>query len=372
MANPTDPEDQDSINNKIKSEDNFSHVQATEKRVFVGLLILVSLLFLYLLKPFFNAIFWAGVIGIMFSPLQMRLTKKWQSQNLAALTTLAVCLLLGIFPSLLILSSLFRESVDLFHRIQSGEIDPSLFIDHIREGFPIVQELFESLNIDLGMVKERLSSAAIAASQFLAQNTIAIGQNTVQFFVSLGITIYLTFFILRDGPWLVALIIKALPLGDQREHQLKDKLVEVTRATVKGSLVVAIVQGSLGGIIFGILGIPGSVLWGVVMTLLSLIPVVGAGLVWGPVAVYLFAVGQWEQGLILTLFGAGVIGLVDNILRPILVGRDTKLPDYIVLLSTLGGFALFGMSGFVLGPVVAAVFVASWDIFMLESEELKQ
>jgi predicted PurR-regulated permease PerM len=222
------------------------------------------------------------------------------------------------------------------------------------------------------MVKERLSSAAIAASQFLAQNTIAIGQNTVQFFVSLGITIYLTFFILRDGPWLVALIIKALPLGDQREHQLKDKLVEVTRATVKGSLVVAIVQGSLGGIIFGILGIPGSVLWGVVMTLLSLIPVVGAGLVWGPVAVYLFAVGQWEQGLILTLFGAGVIGLVDNILRPILVGRDTKLPDYIVLLSTLGGFALFGMSGFVLGPVVAAVFVASWDIFMLESEELKQ
>jgi predicted PurR-regulated permease PerM len=102
------------------------------------------------------------------------------------------------------------------------------------------------------------------------------------------------------------------------------------------------------------------------MTLLSLIPVVGAGLIWAPVAIYLFAVGEWVDGLILTAFGAGVIGLVDNALRPILVGRDTKLPDYMVLLSTLGGFAVFGMNGFVIGPLVAALFVAFWEIFMRE------
>jgi predicted PurR-regulated permease PerM len=144
------------------------------------------------------------------------------------------------------------------------------------------------------------------------------------------------------------------------------KFAEVTRATVKGNLVVAAVQGALGGIIFWILGIPGPFLWGVVMFLLSLIPMVGAGLIWAPVALYLFAAGQWIEGLVLTGFGIGVIGLVDNVLRPILVGRDTKLPDYIVLMSTLGGFVLFGMNGFVIGPLIAALFVTVWEIFIRE------
>jgi len=144
------------------------------------------------------------------------------------------------------------------------------------------------------------------------------------------------------------------------------KFAEVTRATVKGNLVVAAVQGTLGGLIFWVLGIPGAFLWGVVMTLLSLIPVVGAALIWLPVAVYLFATGNWVHGTILFAFGAGVIGLVDNVLRPVLVGRDTKLPDYMVLLSTLGGFVLFGMNGFVIGPLIAALFVTFWDIFVRE------
>lgn len=145
-----------------------------------------------------------------------------------------------------------------------------------------------------------------------------------------------------------------------------DKFSEVTRATVKGNLIVAVAQGSLGGLIFWILDIPGPVLWGVVMTVLSMIPVVGAGLIWAPVAIYLFAIGEWVDGAILAGFGAFVIGLVDNILRPILVGRDTKLPDYVVLLSTLGGFSLFGINGFVIGPLIAALFLTFWEIFILE------
>ena len=193
-----------------------------------------------------------------------------------------------------------------------------------------------------------------------------LGQGTLQFFISLALMIYLAFFMLRDGPQLIGKLVHALPLGDERERRLFDKLAEVIRATVKGNLAVAAVQGTLGGLIFWALGIPGAFLWGVVMTLLSLIPVVGAGLIWLPVAIYLFATGEWVKGLILFGFGAAVIGLVDNVLRPILVGRDTKLPDYIVLLSTLGGFALFGISGFVIGPLVAAMFVTFWDIFASE------
>jgi predicted PurR-regulated permease PerM len=206
----------------------------------------------------------------------------------------------------------------------------------------------------------------MSASRFVAQNAVQLGQGTMQFFVGLGLMLYVAFFMLRDGQNLINLLVRALPLGDEREHLLFAKFAEVARATVKGNLVVAMVQGALGGIIFSILGIPGALLWGVVMTVLSLIPVVGAGLIWAPVALYLFAVGQWVDALILTLYGAIVIGLADNILRPLLVGRDTKLPDYIVLLSTLGGFAVFGMNGFVIGPLVASLFVAFWGIFMRE------
>jgi len=137
----------------------------------------------------------------------------------------------------------------------------------------------------------------------------------------------------------------------------------VARATVKGTLVIGLVQGFLGGVIFAILGIQGAVFWGVVMAILSLLPAIGAGLVWGPAAIFLLVAGQWIKGLILVAFGVLVISMVDNLLRPVLVGRDTKMPDYLVLLSTLGGLSLVGISGFILGPVIAALFIALWQMY---------
>jgi predicted PurR-regulated permease PerM len=181
--------------------------------------------------------------------------------------------------------------------------------------------------------------------------------------------VYLAFFLLRDGSALVELIIRALPLGDERERLLFAKFAEVTRATVKGNLLIAIIQGALGGLIFWILGISGALLWGVVMAIVSLLPAVGAALVWVPAAIYLAAIGDIFEAAILTTFGVVVIGLADNLLRPVLVGRDTKLPDYIVLLSTLGGIVMFGVNGFVMGPLVAALFMAFWGIFIREFSE---
>lgn len=337
-----------------------------ERRTFLLLLLLVSLAFILLLKPFFNAIFWACVIGILFFPLNQRLVRKWQRPNVAALATLGITMLVAVVPALFIIASFVQEGAEIYQRIQSGEINPAQYVERIRDGLPAVQQFTERFNIDLTTVKEQLSNAAISLSQFAASNAVQIGQNTLQFFVSLGLMLYVAFFMLRDGNRLTDLLIRALPIGDDRERQLFRKFTEVTRATIKGNLVVAAIQGSLGGIVFAILGIPGAVLWGVVMTVLSLIPVVGAGLIWVPVAIYLFAIGNWGEALVLTGFGALVIGLVDNVLRPILVGRDTKLPDYLVLLSTLGGFVLFGINGFVIGPLVAALFVAFWQIFMQE------
>ncbi|MCG5516092.1 MULTISPECIES: AI-2E family transporter [unclassified Ectothiorhodospira] len=338
---------------------------ALERRAFIILLLLVTGLFLYLMKPFFGAVLWACIIGVLFHPVQMRLESHWgRRPNLTALTTLTLCVIMVIIPVLFVLGSFLREGASLYQALETGKIDPGAYVDRIREAFPVIQNLLDRLQVDVASLKERLADTALTTSGLIAQNTLQVGRNTLQFFVSLGLMLYLTFFLLRDGEKLLRLIERALPIGDERERLLFARFSEVARATVKGNLVVATIQGTLGGLIFWILGIPGALLWGVVMILLSLIPVVGAGLIWAPVAIYLFAVGDWVQGLILTIFGAGVIGLVDNILRPILVGRDTKLPDYVVLLSTLGGIVTFGLNGFVIGPLIAVLFTAFWGIFM--------
>lgn len=338
-----------------------------EKNFFLLLLVLVTLLFLFLLKPFWGSIFWACIMALIFSPLNDRLLAIFgNKRNLASSATLSICVVLLIAPMIFVGASFFQEGVALYQRLQSGDLDLGARIERVREAFPAVQNFLERINLDLETVKDQLSGAALTVTQFIAKNAVQLGQGTVEFFVALSLMLYVAFFLLRDGKSLVSLLVRALPLGDEREHLLLAKFAEVTRATVKGNLLVAAAQGTLGGMIFWLLGIPGALLWGVVMTLFSLIPVVGAGLIWGPVAIYLLAVGEWLEGLILFVFGAAVIGLIDNLLRPVLVGRDTKLPDYVVLLSTLGGFALFGMNGFVLGPLVAALFMAFWEIFMRE------
>lgn len=338
-----------------------------EDRSFLFLLLLVTIAFGLLMKPFFSAILWAVLLAIIFAPIQQRLERSFPKRsNLTALLTLISIVLIVIIPLSIIASMLAKEGALLYQRVSSGEINVQLWIDKARESQPFITKLAERFNIDLADLKQQLSTAAVAASKYLATQAFSIGQGYVQFALSFVIMLYLTFFFLRDGRKLTQLIIHALPLGNERELLLFRKFAEVARATVKGNLLVAIAQGSLGGFIFWVLGIQGVVLWAVVMTILSLLPAVGSALVWVPAAIYLLVMGHMWQGIILILFGTFVIGLVDNILRPILVGRDTKLPDYLVLLSTLGGIALFGLNGFVVGPVIAALFLAFWQIFMQE------
>jgi predicted PurR-regulated permease PerM len=188
-----------------------------------------------------------------------------------------------------------------------------------------------------------------------------VGQNTLDFVVSTFLMLYVLFFLLRDGHELFARIKQAMPLDNELQRDLFGKFADVIRATIKGNIVVAVVQGALGGLIFWVLGIGAAVFWGVVMAFLSLLPVVGTALVWLPAAIYLLVTGAVWQGLVLIGFGVLVIGLVDNVLRPFVVGKDIKMPDYVVLISTLGGMATFGFNGFVIGPVIAAMFMAVWD-----------
>ncbi|MBO6850310.1 MAG: AI-2E family transporter [Marinobacter sp.] len=341
-----------------------------ETRTFLALLVGVSLAFFLLMKPFFGPIFWAVAIALIFHPVREAVARKLGDRpNSVALLTLSICMVIVVIPVVLLVTSLVAEGLGLYQKIQNGEIRPGEYIDRVNQSFPAIEAFLAQFGIDFSEMRDRAVNAFLGGSQFLAKQALGLGQNTFQFFLGLALMVYLAFFLLRDGRKLVELLIRALPLGDARERLLFAKFAEVTRATVKGNLLIAIIQGALGGLIFWILGITGALLWGVVMAIVSLIPAIGASLVWVPVAIYLAAVGDLVPAAVLTAYGAIVIGLADNVLRPIFVGRDTKLPDYIVLLSTLGGIVMFGINGFVMGPLVAALFMAFWGIFIREFSE---
>ena len=337
-----------------------------QNKVFLLLLALVTIAFGAILWQFHGAVFWGVILAILFAPLHRKLLRRMpRRRNLAALCTLGLCLIVVILPMTAITVSLAQEATIIYERMRSGQLNFGLYLQQVIAALPAwAANLLDRLNLTtVGELQQKFSSVAVQASQFVATQALSIGQNTLKFIVSFGIMLNLLFFLLRDGSSLALRIGQATPLDETHKRQLVSKFTTVIRATVKGNIVVAASQGALGGLIFWILGIQGPVLWGVSMAFLSLLPAVGAGLIWVPVAIYFLATGAVWQGVVLTAFGVGVIGLVDNVLRPILVGKDTKMPDYVVLISTLGGMALFGLTGFVIGPVIAALFIASWDLF---------
>ena len=344
------------------------------KRAFILLLIAVTLGFGLVLQEYAVAIFWGVTFAIVFAPLHRKLLERMpQKPTLAALATLLISLVMVILPLVLISLSLIKETAAIYDRINSGNLSAGSYVEQVFNALPSwMTPWMNKLHLGtLAEIQNKLSNIALQVSKLAATKAVGLGQNTLGFIVGFGVMLYLIFFLLRDGKALVARIWAATPLAPDHKRELATKFITVIRATVKGNLAVAAAQGALGGLIFWILGIQGAVLWAVVMAFLSLLPAVGAGLVWGPVAIYFFATGEVTKGVILAAYGVVVIGLVDNVLRPLLVGKDTKMPDYVVLISTLGGMALFGLSGFVLGPAIAALFMAAWELFtsMQEQEE---
>ena len=337
-----------------------------EDKVFLFLVLGVSLAFLWILRPYAGAILWGTVLAIVFAPLNRHLrVRLGQRRSVAAIVTLMVIVVLVLLPVALIVQSLVDEGTGVYARIQSGQLDVNAWFRQVYAALPdwAVGLLERRRLTNLEAVQARLTGALTSAAQLIGSKALTLGQNTFEFVVALFVMLYLLFFLLRDGDVLSRRIRGAIPLQAERQRNLAARFATVIRATIKGNLVVALVQGALGWLIFLILGVGAPVLLGVLIALLSLLPAVGAPVVWAPVAIYLFATGQIWQAATLAAFGALVIGSADNILRPILVGKDTKLPDYVVLISTLGGIAVFGVNGFVIGPVIAALFVAVWEIF---------
>lgn len=333
---------------------------------FYLLLFAVSIALCFILAPFFNTVFWGTILAIIFQPVQRwLLIKTRRRQNLSALITLMLCIVIVILPLTLLVGTLIQEGAFLYERLKTGQLNPGGYFDQAVHALPSsLQRLLGRFGLmHISGLQSKLTAGAAAISQFVATQAFSIGQNTIQFLISFGVMLYLFFFLVRDGREISRLIREAIPLDEERKQHLMRKFTTVVRATIKGNVAVALVQGGLGGVAFWVLDIQGALLWGVLMTFLSLLPAIGAALIWGPVAVYFLISGELAKGLALAAFCAVVIGMVDNVLRPILVGKDTRLPDWVVLISTLGGLSLLGINGFVIGPLIAALFLSCWEIF---------
>jgi predicted PurR-regulated permease PerM len=332
----------------------------------MGLRLLVALATLGMVAvvlPFYGAVLWAAILGLVFGPVQRAVQQRLGGRrNLAAALTLLGVALVVVLPLLALAVSL---AVQLAQAVQSGQIDVPGMLQGAFNALPDpAASLLAHFGIgDVNDLRARIEASAGRAAQFFAGHMLTLGQSTLEFVVQLFVSLYVAFFMLRDGDKLSGQVWAALPLRDGDKRELRERVSAVVRATVKGNLVVALVQGALGGIALAVLGIPGALLAGALMAVVSLLPAVGAALVWGPIAIYLLATGALWQGIALAVFGTVVIGLIDNLLRPVLVGRDTRLPDWLVLVTTIGGIALIGLNGFVLGPLVGTLFLAGWGIY---------
>lgn len=339
---------------------------AIERAFLLLFLAASSIAFAWLIGPFIGSILWGVIAAILFTPLNRRLLAMApKRRNLAATATLLVIVAVAVIPAMLLGAALLSQASATYGQFQSGQIDIGRgFVEAERHLPQIARDWLADLGLsDFTAVRERIGRGVASSFQSLAGQAFNVGQSAFAFFLSLGVMLYLTFFLLRDGRELTAIIERRLPLAVDHRRLLVSRFVAVVRATIKGSLVVAILQGLIGGVVFWSLGIGGALLWGVAMGIFSLFPAIGTAFIWVPVTVYLLGTGDLWRGGALFLCGFFIISSVDNIVRPIMVGRDARMPDYVVLIATLGGFALMGFNGFVIGPVIAALFMAAWEIF---------
>ena len=339
--------------------------QRVENGGLILLLGLVTIGLTLVVSNYFSALLWAALAGVLFQPLFHRLLERWPGRrNLSAAMTLVTITFAVIIPALIIGTMVVEQASGVYGQLRTGQINFARYFQQVYDALPDRMQGMLG-NAGLGTferVQIRLSDVVSNSASMLTQRALAIGANAAAFLLSFGVGLYVTFFLVRDGEALGAQVVRALPLEPTVAERVATGFVTVVRATLKGSGLVALAQGALGAITFWIVGLPAALLWGMLMAIAGLLPAIGPAIIWGPVAIYLFATGAiWEGGLVIAS-GVLVIGLADNILRPILVGRDAGIPDWLVLVTTLGGIELMGLSGIVVGPLAGALFIISWRI----------
>lgn len=342
--------------------------QRARQRFIFWLVVVASIAFLWIARAMLLPLLWAVIFAVLLAPLNVELRRGLRGRRgPAAGFTVLIFITLVLVPLALLSSAVVAQATGLYQAIQSGAIDVQAPVAAVSRMVPPVQRFLASLGME-DALRQGISSFTNGAAAWLAARALVIGQNAVALVLMTFVMLYLLFFFLRDGERLLGEAQRVFPADDELERRLFVRFTQVTRATIKGTFIVGIVQGALGALAFGLLGIPAWLFWGVLMTLLAMLPVVGPTIIWAPAGIILLITGHPVKGIILLLFGTFVISLVDNLLRPLLVGRDTRIPDWVVFIAILGGIAAVGLSGFVVGPVVAGLFITAWEMLAGERD----
>ena len=337
------------------------------RTAFVLLLVAaVTAFFLAVAWPFLKPLLLGALLAGLFHPLYRWITRVLGGrQSLGAAVTLLVLLVLGLGPLSVFLGIVVQQALTVSDQAipwlsqHLGAASTYNVHEWLVRRFPSLAEYMPSQE----QLLQNVATAAKTAGAFLVTFASRMTAMTATFLLNLFVMLYAMFFFFKDGHKILERIFYYLPLNDEDETRMLARFTSITRATVKGTLVIGAIQGALAGVAFWVAGIDGAALWGTVMTILSIIPGIGAPLVWVPVVIVLFLNGQYLTATLLLVWCAAVVGTIDNFLRSVLVGRDAKMPDLLILIGTLGGLFLFGPIGFIIGPIICGLFLTVWDIY---------
>jgi predicted PurR-regulated permease PerM len=339
---------------------------------FFFILIGISLLAYFVVEPFLVSFLIAAILAHLFRPMYSFLLRGLKGRGISSFLACFLIALIIVAPILFVLSLVVKEIQNMLNNFtlnpESLKEFTAVFGENLKK-FPLLERFNLAENINQESIANGVKS--------FSQGALAILQSTysgVAHFVFVTFIMFFSlFYLFIDGEKLVKKIMQLSPLRDKYEKVLIAKFNSITRATIKGTIIIAVAQGLLGGILFNFTGVPSPVLLGILMTIASVIPSFGSGLVWFPVGILMMTFGYFTEGLIILLFGGLVISMIDNLIRPKLVGNDTQMHPLMILFSTIGGIALFGVSGFIVGPIIMSLFVAVWEIYALEfKEQLKE
>jgi predicted PurR-regulated permease PerM len=338
------------------------HVERFRKTFLLGLVAVISIAFVLMIRPFVTPLLLAAIFTGLSFPLQRRLTGLLGGRGaLAAAITIALLLLVVVAPLLSFLgivasqASEITQSITPWLQARIAESKAGNLGDHLP--LPDFLAPYET------QIYAKLGEVTSMVGQFFFKTLTAATRGTASFLLALFVMLYAMFFFLRDGRNFLNQILYYVPLHTEDELRMVGKFVSVTRATLKGSLIIGILQGTLAGGAFLVAGIPGAAFWGTLMAILSIIPGLGTALVWIPATGWLYLNDEVGAAAGLALWCLGVVGMVDNVVRPWVVGRDTQMSDLMIMLSTLGGLLFFGAPGLLVGPILAGLFVTVWEIY---------
>jgi predicted PurR-regulated permease PerM len=339
----------------------------TFRTAFVLLLVLgVTVLFVAVTWPFLKPLLLGAMLAGLCRPLYSWVKRLVGGRrSLAATLTLIILFILVAGPVSAFVGVVVAQAIHVSDQaipwVQQhfGAASTLNVHDWLVQRFPALAPYVPEQT----QILESLGRVAKGAGSFLVVGATQLTAGTAGFLLDLFVMLYAMFFFFRDGPKIIEKIFYYMPLTSKDEGLLLERLTSVTRATIKGTLVIGIIQGTLAGLGFWAAGIDGAAFWGTIMTVLSVVPGIGAALIWVPAVIYLFITGQTLTAVLLLAWCATVVGTIDNILRPALVGKDAKMPDLLILIGTLGGLFLFGPIGFIVGPIVCGLFLTVWDIY---------